>query len=266
MKILDTSFSILRKINPIVSPILVGVLAFICFNQYQENRALEHDKDVSKNRITMATKVLERYKDLNDSEHLVIESGVINKEQKNALVRNSGFIDTVAKALNIANEKINELTRVNATLLVANAKGTPVSPGVANSVIRYVDKYTKLSYNPVDTTFDFKYDVNLITAGYSRKSGFLGLKNDDVIDLYSEDPRVTINGVERFQLEVPDPNFGLRGQIKTQYNFRSKSITPAATLEANFKSYSLEANMFYNISDKVWTPTIGIKKDLFHIK
>lgn len=266
MTTISRILSILKKVNPVISPILVGVLLFVCFNQYQANQKLEHDKETSKERISMATKVLDRYKDAAGSEHLVIDKETISKEQKNALIKNTGFIDTVARALNIANEKINELTRVNATLLVANAKGTPVSPGVANSVIRYVDKYTKLSYNPVDTTFDFKYDVNLITAGYSRKSGFLGLKNDDVIDLYSEDPRVTINGVERFQLEVPDPNFGLRGQIKTQYNFRSKSITPAATLEANFKSYSLEANMFYNIKDKVWTPTIGIKKDLFHIK
>lgn len=264
MNTIKIILSFLKKVNPIISPLLVGLLAFICFNQYKANEQLQHEKIASSKRVTMATKVLDRYVDDKGGKHLVIAKETFTEAQKKTLV-NSGYIDTVAQALNIANEKIKELTKTNITL-AGIVKGTAVSPGLPTSIIKYTDRYTKLSYNPVDTTFDFKYDVSLIAAGYSKRSGFLNLKSDEVLDLYSEDPRVTINGVERFQLEVPDPNFGLRGQVKTQYNFRTKSITPAATLEANFRSYSVEANMFYNIKDKTWTPTLGIKKDLFHIK
>lgn len=262
MTIIASILSFLKKYNPILSPVLVLVLGITCFNQYQTNKDLVSSQEISDKRVTMATKVLDRYKDKNDANHIVIESGLITQAEKNKLL-NTGYVDTLATALKIAKNKINELTVVNASLVATGLKGT-VKPG--ESLVRHTDEYADITYDPVDTTFGLKYNIKLITAGYQKKSGFLNLKTTSVLDLYSPDKRVTINGVERFQVEVPDPNFGLRGQVKTQYNFRTKSITPAATLEANYKSYSVEANMFYNLKDKTFTPTVGIKKDLFRIK
>ena len=264
--ILKSILDLLKKINPYVSPILVGILLFVCIKQYLINNKLEQDQLASDKRATTATKIIERYLDDNGSEHLVIEDTKITREQKKELDKNTGLIDTVAQALKIAKEKINELTRINATLSIENAKGKPDQPGNPMSIIRYVDKYANINYNPIDTTFGLKYNVNLIDARHPRKSGFLGLRSTNVIDLYSEDRRVTINGVERYSLEVPDPNFGLKGQIKAQYNFKTNSFTPAATIEANFRSYTIEGNMFYNVATEAWTPTLGIKKDLFNIK
>lgn len=256
----------LKKANPIISPILVGVLVFICINLKLDNKQLQRDQSVSSKRATTATKIIERYLDKNGSEHLVIEDVKITKEQKKYLDKNNGLVDTIAAALNIAREKIKELNKINATLTLENLKGKPTDPKNPLSIIRYVDKYADINYNPADTTFGLKYNIDLRDVRYSKKSGFLGLRSTNVIDLYSEDPRVKINGVERYSLEVPEADFGLRGQIKAQYNLRSKSVTPAVTLEANYRSYTLESNLFYNISTKAWTPVIGIKKDLFHWK
>ena len=266
MNTLTNILTILKRVNPYLSPILVGVLLVICIKLFNSNRQLKHDKITTDKRATTATKIIERYLDGNGSEHLVIEDTKISKAERKELVKSNGFIDTVAAALKIANNKINELTRVNATLVANNLKGKPDSPSNPMSIIRYVDKYANITYNPIDTMFGLKYNINLINANYTRNDGFLGLRSTNVVDLYSEDKRVTINGVERFSLAVPDPNFGLKGQIKAQYNFKSKSFTPAATIEANFKSYTIESNLFYNISSKQWTPTLGIKKDLFSIK
>lgn len=256
----------LKKINPIVSPILVGVLAFVCINLLIGNKQLEKDKLVSSKRATTATKIIERYLDKNGSEHLVIEDETITKEQKKQLDKNSGLIDTVATALNIAREKIKELQVINATLVIANAKGKVEQPGNPLSIIRYVDKYADINYNPADTTFGLKYNIDLRDVKHTKNSGFLGLRSTNVIDLYSPDKRVTINGVERYSIEIPEPDFGLRGQVKAQYNIGTKSFTPAATLEANYKSWTVEGNLFYNTKTNKVTPTVGIKKDLFHWK
>lgn len=266
MNFIANILSFLKKANPVLSPILVGVLLVLFIGKCSENKDLEAKQLTNAKRATTATKIIERYLDDNKSEHLVIEDQVITKEQKKQLDKNSGLIDTVATALKIAKERITELQRVNATLVAINLKGKADQPSNPKSIIRYVDNYADLSYNPVDTTFGLKYNVSLIDSKYTKKSGFLGLKRTNVVDLYSEDPRVKINGVERYSLEVQDPNFGVRGQLKAQYNFGTKSITPAATIEANFKSYTVEANMFYNLKSHKWTPTLGIKKDLFNFK
>jgi len=266
MNIVTNILTFLKKVNPYLSPILVGLLLMISIKQCNTNNQLLEDQATTAKRATTATRIIERYLDKNGSGHLVIEDTKITKEQKKDLIKNSGLIDTVAAALNIAKAKINELTKVNASLVALNLKGKPDSPNNPTSIIRYVDKYANITYNPIDTMFGLKYNINLINAKYTKNDGFLGLRSTNVVDLYSEDKRVTINGVERYSLEVPDPNFGLKGQIKAQYNFKSKSFTPAATIEANFKSYTIESNLFYNISTKQWTPTLGIKKDLFSIK
>lgn len=263
MTIIYTIFNFLRKFSPILYPAVIILLGITCFNLNAHNNDLEKAQDVSDKRVTMATKVLDKYNDDQGRQHLVIESGVISKNQKSALMKNTGLIDTVATALKIAKNRINELTVIKASLEALLLKGK-VNP--TTNIVEYKDAYADISYNPIDTTFGLKYNVKLITAGYQKKTGFLNLSRTNVLDLYSEDKRVKINGVERFQVEVPDPNFGVRGQVKAQYNFAEKTISPAATLEANYKSYTAEANLFYNFKDKHFIPTVGIKKDLFRIK
>jgi len=265
---MNTVFNILaflKKVNPYVSPIVAGVLLITCFNLYSKKLQLEKEHITSQQRATTATKIIERYLDDNKSEHLVIQDTKITKEQKKDLDRNSGLVDTITKALKISREQITELNKINAMLIAKDLKGKADEPSNPKSIIRYVDKWANINFNPVDTTFGLQYNIDLRDTRYTRKSGFLGLNRTDVIDLYSPDNRVTINGVERYSLKIPDPNFGLRGQVKAQYNFQSKSVTPAVTLEANFKSYSIESNLFYNINNKKFTPTLGIKKDLFKL-
>lgn len=257
------TLAFLKKINPYVSPILVGVLLFVTTNLIISNRKLESNKILFNDRVTTATKVLEKYKDADGNKHLVIEDLVITTKQKKELIKNSGLIDTVAEALKIARNKINELTKVNATLVAENLKGKADNPSNPYSIIRYVDKYADMTFNPVDTTFGLKYNINLFNTKYTKSDGFLGLNKTNVIDLYSDDKRVTINGVERFSIKVPDPNFGGRIQAKIRYDITTKSYTPAITALLNFKTYGLELNYFYNTKTQKFTPTIGIKKDLF---
>jgi hypothetical protein len=262
MNIIKSIFSFVVKYHSIITLVLSLGLGILCYDLYHRNGELEASNKVASKRVTMATKVLDTYKDPSGGNHLVIENTKISEDERKKLL-NTGYVDTLATAFKIAKQTIKELTVINAQLNAMNLKGT-VAPG--QQLIRHTDEYADISYNPVDTTFGLKYNIKLVTAGYQKKTGFLNLSRTNVLDLYSPDKRVSINGVERFSVEVPDPNFGMRGQVKAQYNFKTKSISPAMTIEANYKSYTAEANMFYNLKDKTFTPTIGIKKDLFRIK
>ena len=104
----------------------------------------------------------------------------------------------MAPALNIATEKIDELTRAK-FLLEGQLKASKVQR--EKDRIYYENKYLKIVSNTKDSTLDYKYDAIVDIVKYSQRKWILG-KEDTYIDISSPDKNMKINGVENFKKRI----------------------------------------------------------------
>lgn len=269
MKTLLTFFSGSKGLNIILSIALT--LSVLCgVNQCKEKNEYRNKYSHSTKEINTTTKVLERFVDSAGRNHLKVTDNIIKSEgSKERLVVSPGIIDTVATALKIAKEKINELTKVNAVLMASNLKGNATKAitreGEITTIYKYRDRYADLSFNSQDTTFDFKYNLDLKTVGYRDKSWALGTPVD-VLELYSDDPRVTINSVDRYKIETPDPNFGLKIKSKVQYNFDTKDVSVGPAIKLNMGRFITEGSYLINTSTGIKSPVVDLSYEIFRTK
>lgn len=122
--------------------------------------------------------------------------------------------DTLAPALNIAQEKINELTRAKFTL-EGQLKATRIELD-ANKKARvfYESKYIQIVSNIQDSTIDYKYNAVVDVVKYNDRKWLLG-KENTYIDISSPDKNMKINGVEHFKKRIDVKpkrlGFGIQG-------------------------------------------------------
>ena len=140
--------------------------------------------------------------------HTVFQDRLINNdsnEKRTALGKT--FADSLEKALKMSVDKIDQVTKTNARLEVQMALLTKITD---KGPIKYhQDKNLDLVYNPQNDSLKFAYNLELIDARYSEKKWLLGAKKN-YIDLYSNDPRITVNGAKTYRIKEDPPNrFGI---------------------------------------------------------
>lgn len=170
--------------------------------------------------------------------HTIIkEVPVMSTADKDAAV-GAGYIDTVSKALDVAVDKIAELTKANGTLIakvkllekraeIINEGDTPI----LTPLKVYTDKWLYAAYDPATDSLGISYNVTLNTVKYTNRKTLLSAKQQ-YINLWSDDPRVTIGGVKRFETDItPRPKrFGLGPSISYTYDFSDGKFRPMVGL------------------------------------
>ncbi|AZA49745.1 hypothetical protein EG346_16850 [Chryseobacterium carnipullorum] len=123
--------------------------------------------------------------------------------------------DTLAPALNIAKEKIDELTRAKFTL-EGQLKASKIQR--EKDRVYYENKYLQIVSNVQDSTVDYKYNAIVDVVKYQDRKWLLG-KENTYIDISSPDKNMKINGVEHFKkrIDVKPKRFGLGIQAGYYY-------------------------------------------------
>ncbi|QIY92251.1 hypothetical protein [Chryseobacterium gallinarum] len=123
--------------------------------------------------------------------------------------------DTLAPALNIATEKINELTRAK-LMLEGQLKASKVQR--EKDRVYYENKYLQIVSNTSDSTIDYKYNAIVDIVKYNERKWLLG-KENTYIDISSPDKNMKINGVEHFKkrIDVKPKKIGLGIQAGYYY-------------------------------------------------
>lgn len=149
---------------------------------------------------------------------------------KNYITKNymSYVSDTLAPALNIAQEKIDELTRAKFTL-EGQLKATKTELDVNKKArVFYESKYIQIVSNVQDSTVYYKYNAIVDVVKFNEKKWLLG-KEDTYIDISSPDKNLKINGVEHFKkwIEVKPKRFGFGVQAGYYYIPAANQFYPA---------------------------------------
>ncbi|WP_312303920.1 hypothetical protein [Chryseobacterium sp.] len=123
--------------------------------------------------------------------------------------------DTLAPALNIATEKIDELTRAK-LVLEGQLKASKIQR--EKDRIYYQNKYLQVVSNTSDSTLDYKYNAIVDIVKYNERKWLLGSEKT-YIDISSPDKNMKINGVENFKkrIDVKPKKIGLGIQAGYYY-------------------------------------------------
>lgn len=141
--------------------------------------------------------------------HTVFQDRLINNDSnEKRIALGKTFADSLEKALKMSVDKIDQVTKVNARLEAQMALLTKITD--KGQPLKYhQDKNLDLVYNPQNDSLTFAYNLELIDARYSEKKWLLGAKKN-YIDLYSNDPRITVNGAKTYRIKEDPPNrFGI---------------------------------------------------------
>ncbi len=170
--------------------------------------------------------IVGRYVAKDSTRHaLVAEQVRTRKTAEKQTAVGKAYLDSVAAALAVSVKQVDEVSRTNATLLAENIqlKATVANPKKQE----YRDRWLRIVYDADSNQIDsLAYDVELTHARYWNRPWLLGDKRY-YNDVFSPDPRVTINAARRFTLPEPRPRkFGIG--IQAGYGFTFDPSAPFA--------------------------------------
>lgn len=129
-----------------------------------------------------------------------------NATEKRLAITKS-YADSLEQALRISIDRMTQVSKINSRLTAQLKLQTEEEEKY------YKDKWLSLSYNPRSDSLQLTYDVNLNMVRYSDRRWLLAPKRH-YIDIFSDDPRVSIQGLKTFQIAEKPParwSFGLHG-------------------------------------------------------
>lgn len=265
----------LAKIITVLVVIICALLVYIAYSNKNRATLIEHKLDEKQQKELAIKKAIEK-------EATIISKNVDQFGAKHAIIDAteklfpkwtlkstvSSSLDTPALRANISKKQIQDLTTTLAQVKAEKLIATKQLDSLKRLIFSYSDRYVKLKFTPGDSTtqvpptFDFSYDMDLTAIQYwKRKFPLIGAKRS-YIDLYSSDPRTTINSVKKFTVEQANPKFGLRLQLRSIYGITSHKFYAGPGLSFDFGRLNFVGFSYYNYSDNRWQNTLGINYDL----
>ncbi|GAA4341584.1 hypothetical protein GCM10023149_53970 [Mucilaginibacter gynuensis] len=256
-----------------IAVLFVALIGSGCYIYYQgkDLKYAQSENTKSQATVKQAATIINRYIDTAGRKHVVVEDDenkLKNNWYQNGTAISGGLIDTVAQALNIARKQLQEITQVATVTKYEKLKAERKYDSLQRLTYYYKDKYLQLAYRPArpgDTTdngqFDFAYNDSLHVVQYWKRKWLLGAKKS-YVDIFSSDPRTTVNGVKRLVVEQKEPTFGLRVQAVSNYSFSRKLLNVGPGLQFDFKRFSLVGTYYYDVDANQWRPSIGARYDL----
>lgn len=265
----------MNKFKNILIVILTAGLLITSFLAWrfnsQKNKA--EDKSASNEEtVNQAATIIDRYVDSAGRNHAMVkaEENVLPHDwYKNGTAIRGGLIDTVAKALNIARKQLQQVTQV-ATVSEARAlKAEKRVDSLQRVTYFYKSKNLQMAYRPplktADSTdqgqFDYRYNDSITVAQYWKKKWLLGAKRS-YVDIFSNDPNTTVNGVKRLVVEQKEPTFGLRVQAVGNYSFSRKLLNVGPGIQFDVKRFSIVGTYYYDFDANQFRPSVGARYDL----
>lgn len=207
-----------QKITLIVITAILTVSLLWNFRQFSDRKA--NESRISE-LITLNGKaeIVTQY--VHDSiTHTVFKDVLVrdNTSEKHLAITKT-YADSLERALRISIDKMNEVSQVNGKL-TAQVKLLETQSGERH----YSDRRLQLTYDTLLDSLWLSYDVTLNLVRYDERRFFWKNKNS-YVNIYSDDPRVTIHGLKTYRLEQPRPRpFGLGVQAGYGWQFTTDGL------------------------------------------
>lgn len=195
-----------NKIFIIILTLLLGFSVFIHIKREWELDKKEHQ--ISELiELSGKNEVVNNY--YRDSiKHTVFKEKIVETINEKQLAIGKTYADSLEKALKISIKKIDQVSKINAEL-VARLKLREFTQSNGDKVLTHKDKYLNLNYYPNTDSVDFRYNIRLNEARHKDRKWLFG-KTNYYVDVFSDDPRVKINGLNSYRIRgQPQSRWGI---------------------------------------------------------
>lgn len=248
----------------------IALIALILANYYHGKIVTKQQNANAKAIIANPTAdIIDRYTDSLQQNHAAINASqntVTAASMKDTANTHKSKLDTIAKAVGLSNvSQIQEVTQENIELKAQNLKLKKSLDSAGNALLSYTDKHMHLTYNPRDSTLNWTYNVNLTSVRYNKPTWLPFIKGASILDFYTDDPRVTINGVNHLTVQQTDPLLGISGNVKASYDFNSGRVIPSAGVDFRVGHTIFGTRYYYSFRDKQFKPMASVSYNIGHL-
>ncbi|WP_158798076.1 hypothetical protein [Pedobacter sp. L105] len=249
--------------------ILIAAVA-VGYAVYQHSHKVAAIDNTVKNTINAEAKLITKKIDKNGVEHTILEE-TNNVLPKDLMTSNVGydtaFVDSLIRMTDIQKKEIVSLTQINQTIQGKNLQAVQTNDSLKRRMYTYTDKNLYVSYTPdIDTAktgfFSYKYNQNLNVIQYNRKKWFLG-EDHKYIDVASDDPNSTVNGVKKLTVPASEKDFGIKLAARTVYLPQNGHVGAGAQLRVKWGKVTGTGSELYFPQSQHWLPVLGLEYNFF---
>lgn len=219
-----------------------------------------------------------RWKDSEGRNHSRIESdgNVISQDELKDPTKRSPAIDSAAKALNIANNKIEQLTSLVIISEQRRLKAERKADSLNRETIYYSGPFIDITYTPPDSVnvrdfpygeFGYLYKGELQWVKHKAQKKLLGLipltKEKSYTDFFLTDTNAYIApGMKRITIKQDEPNFGARIQASSLVNPETWSVGAGPAVRIDIGRFSIQGQYLHYPQTGNWRWGINTNYDL----
>ena len=247
----------MKTSSKVIIGLIFVILAMGWYGVYLHNKQGEVKKspiaELKKKEIETEAAEIARDVKANGLEHVVYK--MAKEIDHKALDKaNADLLDTI-DALNIERSKVRQVTVIASTLQIKNQRLERKISDLATTY-SHSDDYATLSVNvPQDSlkpaTFDLKYNADLTATQYSKRSWLFGA-NQSYIDIYSNDPRVTIRGAKTLTVKQKEPSFKAQLKAVSEYDVGRRSFTAGPAIGIDAGRTTFQGRYLYDPARNKW--------------
>lgn len=162
--------------------------------------------------------VVEKHYQRDSIIHTVYRDKIIgNTTTEKELAVGKSYVDSLQTALKISIEKMEQVSKINAEL-TAKLQLKEAITDTGEKMLSHTDKFLEMRYYPHTDSVDFRYNLKLNEVRYKDRKWLLG-KTQHYVDVFSDDPRIKINGLNSYRIRgQPQSRWGLG--VHTGYGFQ----------------------------------------------
>lgn len=178
------------------------VMTIFAFHYCRENRQARAENVELRNKRTYTAEVIQDYVAPDSTKHQTIKDNVFISPESVAAI-DTGYIDSIAMALNVANDKITELTRVRAALTGRLKASIITMDSLNNRTYTFSGRFLNAILTERDSMLKYKYNAEISIVKYRKRKNLFSPEYS-YIDLSSNDPNMKINGLYQFTIKHRD--------------------------------------------------------------
>jgi len=249
------------KFLPYLIIIVLGIILYMKWNQPVE-------EEVKSNPMNTVAEVAKKFKDAAGANHIAIDKNANSVKPSDMSDPNKvpGFVDTASRALKIAKQEIDQITKL---LFISEGKRLLAEKVIDSlGVESYVHngKYLTLSYK--NGYFDYRYRAGLDIVDYTKKTKFLGITfaKKSFTDFSLTDTAASFTGnVQRLTVDRREPQPWLKFNASYQYNLQDNAHGYGPGLRIDKGPLGLQVSQLYWPASQAWQTTVNAHLTLKNI-
>lgn len=229
--------------------ILIIIVAFLSFKSCGLSEDL-HERPITPTSI--AAEEVSRQVDEYGAERVIYKEA----EPIIRMMMNNAKVDSVIQIVGIRNQQLKAYSQINASIVAENVS---LKKKVGkDTVYIFKDKWLDLTFrqDKDSATFDMVYSLELNDINYFKKKNIFS-KKIGYHEIWSPDPRVKINGVDKLRIASPLRN-SITFDLRTDYNFKYNESTTGIGIEYSTRNLDYRGAYMYDYESGKFYPSARV--------